>query len=69
MANWYADLQGPGFRSLGSATNLSDGKSARVLFCTNDDTLFALHGFVKKTRKTPKPDLELALDRMKELRK
>jgi phage-related protein len=28
---------------------------------------FLLHGFVKKTRKTPAPDLKLALRRMKEV--
>jgi len=33
---------------------------ARVLFCIGDRRMILLHGFVKKTRKTPKADLDLA---------
>ena len=50
-------------------TDLSDRKIARVLFCTHDEFLLALHGFVKKNRKTPRSDLDLARRRMRELRK
>ena len=41
--------------------------TARVLICFHDGVLVALHGFVKKTRKTPDEDLKLARDRMKEV--
>ena len=50
-------------------TGLSDRRIARVLFCVPDDQLHALHGFIKKTRKTPKRDLDLAEKRMKELKR
>lgn len=45
----------------------SSERIARVLFCTYDDCLVALHGFVKKTQKTPDADLKLARKRMKEV--
>ncbi len=59
-------------KSLGSGlwevrTNISDKRISRVLFCIHDDSLWALHGFVKKTQKTPKSDIELAIKRMKEI--
>lgn len=41
-------------------SNLSDGKIGRVLFCAKGDALIALHGFIKKTRRTPKRELEVA---------
>jgi phage-related protein len=49
-------------------TPLSDGTTARVLFCFQDGELFALHGFIKKTQTTPAADLELARKRQKEVR-
>jgi phage-related protein len=40
----------------------------RSLFCTvKDHKVIILHSFVKKTNKTPKQELELALKRMKEV--
>jgi phage-related protein len=48
-------------------THLPSRRIARVLFCFDDDVLVALHGFIKKTQKTPADDLNLALQRMKEL--
>jgi len=38
----------------------------RVLPCFHEGQLVALHGFIKKTQKTPQYDLALALNRMKE---
>jgi phage-related protein len=38
-----------------------------VIFCFHDEELVALHGFIKKSRKAPKPELDLAIDRKKEL--
>jgi phage-related protein len=48
-------------------TPLSDGTTARVLFCFHSGELYALHGFIKKTQATPASDLELARKRQKEV--
>jgi phage-related protein len=48
-------------------TSLPDGTIARVLFCFHDGELYALHGFIKKTQKTPDSDLKLAQDRKKDI--
>ncbi len=48
-------------------TDLPDGTIARVFFCFYQGMLYALHGLIKKTNKTPKGDLELALKRKKEV--
>lgn len=40
------------------------GKTARTLFIIHDGEIVLLHGFIKKDRKTPKPDLDLAKKRM-----
>ena len=49
-------------------SNLSDGRIARVLFCVHDGSLVLLHGFVKKTQKTPDRELDVAVKRMRGLR-
>lgn len=41
---------------------------ARVLFTLEGNTMILLHGFIKKDRKTPKPDLDLTRQRLKKLR-
>ena len=48
-------------------SSLSDGTIARVLFCCQLGELYALHGFIKKSQKTPAADLELARKRQKEV--
>lgn len=45
-----------------------DNKIARALFALEDSTMVLLHGFIKKQQATPKPDLTLAKDRLKQLR-
>ncbi|MGK2905550.1 MAG: type II toxin-antitoxin system RelE/ParE family toxin [Desulfuromonadales bacterium] len=40
-------------------TNL-DNKIARVLICFSDNQIILLHGFIKKSKKTPDNDLKLA---------
>ncbi len=40
-------------------------KIARIIFLINDGKMILLHGFIKKTQKTPKPDLDLANKRAK----
>lgn len=46
-----------------------DTRIARVLFAMNGGMMVLLHGFIKKQKKTPKPELDLAKDRLKQLRK
>ncbi|MFM9436554.1 phage-related protein [Janthinobacterium sp. CG_23.3] len=41
------------------------GRIARVLFTVEDGTMVLLHGFIKKSQRTPAADLRTALDRMK----
>ncbi len=48
-------------------TQLPTGRIARVLVCFYRGHLVALHGFIKKTRKTPDEDLGVARKRKKEL--
>jgi phage-related protein len=43
------------------------GRIARVMFCVEGQTMVLLHGFVKKTQKTPKHELDLALKRKDQL--
>ena len=45
-------------------TNIKSG-IARVLFAVIGNQMVLLHGFVKKSQKTPKPDLEIARKRLK----
>ena len=47
-------------------TNLPSNRIARVLFCVVAERIVVLHGFIKKTQKTPVDDLALARKRMKE---
>jgi phage-related protein len=59
-------------RSLGNGlwemrSSLSSRRIARILFCVHEGRIGVVHGFIKKTRKTPRDDIELALKRMKEL--
>jgi phage-related protein len=47
-------------------TNLPSSRIARVLFCGLEGCIVVLHGFIKKSRKTPNDDLALARRRKKE---
>jgi antitoxin HicB len=44
---------------------LPSERIARLVLCFHDETLVVLHGFIKKTQKTPADDLALAKRRMK----
>jgi len=62
----------PVCRSMGQGlfevrSRISDGRIARVMFCFQENQIFLLHGFIKKSQKTPKIDLDLALKRQKQL--
>ena len=50
-------------------SNLGDKSIARVIFCIEKNTMILLHGFIKKTQKTPQKELELAVSRKKEIYK
>jgi phage-related protein len=43
------------------------GRIARVLFTTGEGRMILLHGFIKKSQKTPAEDLELAKSRLRML--
>jgi phage-related protein len=44
-------------------SSLPHGRIARVLFCVEDECMVLLHGFIKRTGKTPKREIDLALRR------
>lgn len=46
-----------------------DSRIARILFALEGNIMVLLHGFIKKQQKTPKPELDLAKDRLKQLRR
>ncbi|MGH7441742.1 MAG: type II toxin-antitoxin system RelE/ParE family toxin [bacterium] len=71
-AQWRWPVGMPLCRPLGRGlwevrTDLEGNRTARVLLCFTGGRLFALHGFIKKTRTTPKDTLALARQRQKEL--
>ena len=45
-----------------------DNRIARVIFTVDEDKMILLHGFIKKSQKTPPRDLSLAKQRLNELR-
>ena len=47
--------------------DLPDGRIARVMFCIVAGEMVLLHGFEKKTQKTPQHDIDLALRRKREI--
>jgi phage-related protein len=50
-------------------STLPSRRIARLILCFHQGTLVVLHGFIKKTRKTPAEDLALAKRRMREVTK
>ena len=44
-------------------STLAGNRIARVIFCMDGSCMILLHGFVKKTQKTPQADIDLALKR------
>src|SRR5215469_4769476 len=59
-------------RSLGNGlwevrSDLPSNRIARVVFFIAKDRICVVHGFIKKTQKTPKDVIQLALKRMKEM--
>ena len=61
----------PLVRSLGKElwevrSSLPRGRIARVIFCIAAEDLVLLNGFIKKTRRTPQSEIDLALKRKRE---
>ena len=59
-------------RSLGKGlwevrSHLTQARIARIMFCVHEDRMVLLHAFIKKTQKTPGPELDLAAKRVKEI--
>lgn len=57
-------------RSLGGGlwevrSSLGQGRIARVIFCIAHGHMVLLHGFIKKSQKTPKTELDTARKRQK----
>ncbi|MFC4310899.1 type II toxin-antitoxin system RelE/ParE family toxin [Steroidobacter flavus] len=48
-------------------SSITGNRIARVLFSIEGDRMVLLHGFVKKTQKTPPIDLALARKRLREI--
>jgi phage-related protein len=48
-------------------SNLADGRIARVFFCAHEESMVLLHGFIKKSQKTPVYELDVAERRMRGL--
>lgn len=60
-------------RSLGDGlwevrSNLPSHRIARLLFFAHEGRLGIVHGFIKKTQKTPSEDMAIARKRMKEMK-
>jgi phage-related protein len=67
MASWPTALRAARRRAWEVRSALGGNRIARVIFCMGDGHMILLHGFLKKTQKTPKVDIDLALKRMKEV--
>jgi phage-related protein len=46
-------------------STITRGRITRVIFSIDRSQMILLHGFIKKTEKTPQHDMDLALRRMK----
>ena len=73
-AQWRWPVGMPLCRPMGDGlfeirTDLANSRIARVLVGSDEGALIALHGFIKKTQKTPPAELATARKRLKELKK
>lgn len=50
-------------------SSLPSRRIARLLFFVHEGRIGVVHGFIKKTQKTPAGDLDLARRRMQEMRR
>ncbi|MDN5068270.1 type II toxin-antitoxin system RelE/ParE family toxin [Aliarcobacter butzleri] len=49
-------------------SNISNQRIARVIFVIIDEYMILLNGFIKKEQKTPKNEVDIALQRMKDIK-
>ena len=49
-------------------SRLEDKRIARVFFCAHEGSMVLLHGFVKKSKKTPQKELDVAVKRQNGLK-
>ena len=50
-------------------STLANRTIARLMFFVEDGRIGIVHGFIKKTQKTPPTDINLARDRMKDMKR
>jgi phage-related protein len=50
-------------------SSLMSNRIARVIFTLHDDRMWLLHGFIKKTQKTPDSEIDIARKRKKEVKR
>ncbi|MCY3713999.1 MAG: type II toxin-antitoxin system RelE/ParE family toxin [Gemmatimonadetes bacterium] len=55
------------YRGVWEVRSVLQGRKARVLFTVQGSSIVLLHGFIKKERKTPYQDLQLAKTRAAQL--
>jgi phage-related protein len=48
-------------------STLPSRRIARLMLCFHEGKIIALHAFIKKTRRTPPEDIEVARQRMREV--
>ena len=63
MADWNAAVP------IEVRSKLANNRIARLVFFVAEGRIGVLHGFIKKTQKTPPAEIALALKRMKEMMK
>ena len=54
---------------MGVRSKLANNRIARLIFFVAEGRIGVLHGFIKKTQKTPPAEIALAQKRMKEMMK
>jgi len=52
---------------VGGGSSLPSRREARLIFAASKDSIVVLHGFIKKTQKTPPGEIALARKRLKEI--
>ena len=65
LRHWVRHLGG----GLWEVITRLDNRIARFLFVLSGSTMVLLHGFIKKQQETPKADLDLAIERHKDLKR
>jgi len=69
MADWNAPVPIARNRAVGVRSKLANNRIARLIFFVAEGRIGVLHGFIKKTQKTPPAEIALAQKRMKEMMK